>query len=256
VTGIGSDAGALGKRIDAHRRFSSRDVDAWILGWLLPRPGERILDLGCGTGKQSLPLARSVGAGGQVVGLDVSPQALAQAGETARAEGLVQLRLLEGRLEELDAALGSEPAFDAAACCFALYYSAAPLQTLRDMRSRLAPGGRAFVCGPARENNRAFVELCEAVAPPDAQPWRLETSLTFMDVEGPRLFEEVFDSVELSRFENPMTFPGPEDLMAYWRSYHLYSPGREPEFRRALDAHFREHGRFTTVKVVRGALLR
>jgi SAM-dependent methyltransferase len=252
MTDLRTDAAALGSRIRAHDRFAARDINDWILGLLSPGAEERVLDVGCGTGKQALVLARRARA---VVGLDTSTAALAEAGAAAARAGLSNLRLLEGRMESLEAALAGEEAFDAALCCFALYYAASPRETLRALRSRLVSGGRLLVCGPARENNRAFVELCEGVVPREDQAHRIEASLTFMDVEGPPLFREAFDAVELSTFENPVTFPTSEDLLEYWRSYHLYSPRHEAAFRQAAEGHFARHGRFTTVKVVRGALL-
>jgi len=252
VTELKTDAAALESRIRAHDRFAARDINEWILGLVSPRPGERVLDVGCGTGKQALALARGVGG---VVGIDSSATALAEAAAAAKRAGLSNLRLMEGRMESLDEALSGEGPFDAALCCFALYYAASPRETLRAIRSHLVPRGRLFVCGPARENNRAFVDLCEAVIPRRDQVHRIEASLTFMDVEGPALFPEVFGQVTLSSFENPMTFPHPEDLLDYWRSYHLYSPVHEGEFRRAAEEHIGRNGGFTTVKVVRGALL-
>jgi SAM-dependent methyltransferase len=247
-----TDAAALARRQEAHQRFSGRDLTAWILESLAPRRGERILDLGCGTGRQAAALARAVGEGGAVVGLDVAPAALARA--AAEAEGLPQLRWVEGSMDALPAALGDD-AFDAFLCSFALYYAADPRATLLAVRERLGRSGRGFVCGPARDNNAAFVALCDRVVPREAQERRIEASLTFMDREAPPLFVEVFGAVEISTFENPVTFPTPADVVTYWRSYHLYSPPHEDAFCRAVDEHFAVHGSFRTVKVVRGALV-
>jgi SAM-dependent methyltransferase len=255
MTDLPTDAAALQRRIEAHQRFSTRDLTAWILELLGPRGGERILDAGCGTGRQAVALAQIVGPSGGVVGVDASPAALAEGRESARRLGLGQLSFVQGRLEALHEALPADAPFEAFLCSFALYYAASPLQTLEAVRSRLVRGGRGFVCGPARSNNQAFVELCDRVVPREDQDQRLEASLTFMDVEGPLLFLEVFGAADLVTFENPVTFPTPGDVVTYWRSYHLYSPRHEEAFRHAVEEHFQSHGEFRTVKVVRGALL-
>lgn len=67
------------------------------------RPGERILDVGCGTGDLSLGAARKTGPSGEVVGLDFSPRMLQVAGRRYERAGrdLSPLKLVEKGAEEL-----------------------------------------------------------------------------------------------------------------------------------------------------------
>src|SRR5215831_11616060 len=102
-----------------HRRF----VPAAGLDWLLPlydpvqlllggdaaraelvrearlEPGQRVLDLGCGTGSLALALARSA-PGAEVVGIDPDPKALARARKKFARAG-VTVRLDRGFADEL-----------------------------------------------------------------------------------------------------------------------------------------------------------
>jgi SAM-dependent methyltransferase len=256
MSDLGTDSAALRRRIEAHGRFARHEINDWILGIATPAAGERVLDVGCGTGKQLLAVAGAVGEGGVVVGLDCAEESLAAARTAAAEAGHTQVRLVSARMEDLSAALPAGAAYDLGLCCFALYYSASPERTLRDIAARVPPAGRLFVCGPARENNREFVAFCDGVVPRREQRQRRDDSLGFMDEVGPALFPAVFPRVELFSFENPVVFPSPEDVFAYWRSYHLYSAPYEDAFQGALRRHFAIHGRFVTTKVVRGALLR
>ena len=52
------------------------DYGASLIGLLQPKPGERILDLGCGTGRLTKEIAQS---GADVVGIDSSPEMIAKA---------------------------------------------------------------------------------------------------------------------------------------------------------------------------------
>src|SRR5262249_31405793 len=81
------------------------------------RPGERVLDIGCGSGATSIEIARRVGAGGSVVGVDLSPQMLKVARERA-AEADVAIAF-----EETDVAQArfGEP-FDAAVSRFGVMF--------------------------------------------------------------------------------------------------------------------------------------
>ena len=68
------------------------------------RPGERVLDLGTGTGAVAEQAARAVGPRGEVVGVDISAAMLALARRRAEELGLSNLRYAEGRGEDLPAA--------------------------------------------------------------------------------------------------------------------------------------------------------
>jgi SAM-dependent methyltransferase len=64
-------------------------------------PGERVVDVGSGAGFDSFIAAGQVGAGGQVVGVDMTPEMLAKSRDTAKALGLGQLEFREGLAEQM-----------------------------------------------------------------------------------------------------------------------------------------------------------
>ena len=56
-------------------------------------PGETVIDVACGTGATTVPLARAVGASGRVIGIELSPQMAAMATDRLRAAGLEQAQI-------------------------------------------------------------------------------------------------------------------------------------------------------------------
>jgi ubiquinone/menaquinone biosynthesis C-methylase UbiE len=74
------------------------------------KPGERVLDLGSGSGMDSFAAATLVGATGRVVGVDFTPEQLAKARRLAAVADLRHVEFLEGRIE-------SAPVDDAAFDC-------------------------------------------------------------------------------------------------------------------------------------------
>lgn len=71
------------------------------IGFLELRPGETVLDLGSGAGIDALLAARRVGAGGRVIGIDMTPEMLEKARRNAAAAGFDHVEFRAGRLESL-----------------------------------------------------------------------------------------------------------------------------------------------------------
>lgn len=116
---------------------------------LAPRPGERILDIGCGAGDTSLHLARSVGESGQVTGVDISRPLLDIA--RGRSTGQPGVGFVEGDAQTYPFEAAS---FDAAFSRFGVMFFADPPAAFANIRRALKPGGRlAFLCWRSMAEN-------------------------------------------------------------------------------------------------------
>lgn len=134
---------------------------------LLPRPGERLLDIGCGAGATSLDLARAVSPDGHVTGADISGTLLAVA--RRRAEGLAGVEFLEADVQTHAFAPST---FDGVFSRFGVMFFGDPGAAFANIHRALKPGGRlAFVCWrtPA-ENPIMSLPMAAALAklPPSA----------------------------------------------------------------------------------------
>lgn len=105
-------------------------------------PGERVLDVACGTGLVSFAAARAVGADGRVVGVDLSGSMVDAANRRA-----VERQVSNASFARMDAELLDLPdaAFDVVLCALGLMYLPEPERALREMRRVLRPGGRLVV---------------------------------------------------------------------------------------------------------------
>jgi SAM-dependent methyltransferase len=74
-------------------------ANPWELGRLAP--GERVLDLGCGAGTDTLIAAQMVGAEGHVVAIDMTPEMLAKARAAADEMGAANVEFVESQVEDL-----------------------------------------------------------------------------------------------------------------------------------------------------------
>jgi ubiquinone/menaquinone biosynthesis C-methylase UbiE len=64
-------------------------------------PGERVADLGCGAGTDSLVAAQMVGLGGRVTGIDMTPEMLDRARQAACEMGATNVEFAEAEIEAL-----------------------------------------------------------------------------------------------------------------------------------------------------------
>ncbi|HLS85229.1 MAG TPA: methyltransferase domain-containing protein, partial [Burkholderiales bacterium] len=120
------------------------------------QPGERVLDVACGTGLVSFRAAAAVGADGAVVGTDISGEMV----ETARREAALR-ELANVAFERADAEALPLPdgAFDAALCGLGLMYVPDPVQALSEMRRVLRPGGRTAAAVWGARRNCGWAEI-------------------------------------------------------------------------------------------------
>jgi SAM-dependent methyltransferase len=132
------------------------------------RPGERILDVGCGCGDSSLALASAVAPAGEVLGVDVSAPML----DLARQRGAALSNL---SFMEADASKAVLPGpFDVLYSRFGVMFFDDPAAAFNHLRQAIKPGGRvAFACWqPARETPWASIPALaarEAVSLPAPQ---------------------------------------------------------------------------------------
>ena len=104
-----------------------------------PRPGQIVLDLGCGAGMDSMWAARRVGPTGKVIGVDMVEEMLAKARRNAAAAGAANTEFLKGRGDELPVAAGS---VDLVITNGVLNLCVDKAKVLAELLRVLQPGGR------------------------------------------------------------------------------------------------------------------
>jgi len=171
------------------------------------RPGQRVLDVACGTGVAARVAAERVGRDGVVAGADINPGMLAVARSTPGG-GLP----IEWHEAAADALPFPDGTFDLVLCQLGLQFFPDRLGALRDMRRVLAPSGRALVLvpGPAPE---IFVILEEALA----------GHFTPEVAAFVRVVFSLYDPDELRGLMADAGFRRP-DARAHTRTLHLPSP--------------------------------
>ena len=192
-------------------RTSVREAEEFVSRLDLPA-GAQVLDVACGTGNVSLPLARR---GARVTGVDIAPNLLEQARARARAE-VLDIRFEEGDAEQLPYPDGT---FDAVVTMFGAMFAPQPEQVVTECARVLKPGGLLAMANwtPGGLAGRMLqVTARHAGAPLGIAPpsqWGHP-----MVVRG-RLAPS-FEKVELDIFSMQVDFPGsPADAVSFFRTW-------------------------------------
>jgi ubiquinone/menaquinone biosynthesis C-methylase UbiE len=144
------------------RMFGQAALDA-----AAPRPGERVLDIGCGTGGTTVELARAVAPDGEVLGVDISEKLVS----AARRQGIGNARFAvsDAGTYRFEAA-----AFDLAFSRFGVMFFGDPVAAFKNLHGALRRDGRlVFVCWRTpKENPWGLVPFLAAVPhlPPIERP--------------------------------------------------------------------------------------
>ena len=101
-------------------------------------PGMRVLDAGCGPGRLTIPLAKAVGPGGEVVALDGQREMLEKLERKTADEGITNVRPLRARLGE---GVPREEGFDRVVLAMVLGEVRDRAAALRELYAALEPGG-------------------------------------------------------------------------------------------------------------------
>ncbi|WP_280300765.1 class I SAM-dependent methyltransferase [Nocardia abscessus] len=222
----------LADQITIHKLYSQPpyDLDTDVAAALALTGGERILDVGCGTGEFLRHILHS-GHRGHLVGIDLRPEAVEA---TNRTRGLHAYR---ASAEDLPF---GDSVFDRAAAKHVLYYLPDPAHALRELRRVTRPGGRVCVSINHTQTAPRIHALVAAHAAPfgftpqpasaiwaamPAQP----DSVTAASVVP--LMRATFGTVTVHRRDNALLFPSVESLMRYAQVIMRFScavPSQDP----------------------------
>jgi SAM-dependent methyltransferase len=232
--------------------------DQWVAAWpkreqlteaLTPhfleavaaQPGQRVCDIGCGSGAQTIALSEAVGPSGQVVGFDISEPLVERARQRVAQAGAVNVDFVVADVQT--EGLGPEP-FDLAASKLGVMFFDEPLAAFGAIRAGLREGGRlVFACWQGVEQNpwhtgsalRPFVPPPKVPAPGKSPvgPFSLGDDEYVRDILG----GAGFDSVECEEVGLTLRAPASAVVDRSLFGFMGVPPERMEEAGAAIDQH-------------------
>lgn len=209
-----------GTAAEKYQRFFVPAIGAPVADDLVaiagPRPGERVLDVACGTGVVARLAAELVGATGSVTGLDITSEMLAVAASATPPD-----MSIDWRAANAESMPFPDSTFDVVLCQMGLQFMQGKLAALREMRRVLVTGGRAVVNLPGPKPPLFAVmtdALARHISPEVASFGDLVFSMHDVD-ELKELFRSAgFRSVDVEAKPKILRLPPPADFL--WQYVH------------------------------------
>lgn len=180
------------------------------------QPGERVLDVACGTGVVTRLAAETVGPQGSVAGLDVNPGMLAVARAVTPSELAIDWYETSAEAMPLP-----DDAYDVVLCSMGLQFVPNKNAALAELRRVLQPGGRAVLGlpGPTPALMAALAEsLAKHIAPTCAGFVHAVFSLHDAGALRRLLSDAGFSDVEIETSRRVLRLPAPESFL--WQYIH------------------------------------
>jgi ubiquinone/menaquinone biosynthesis C-methylase UbiE len=174
-------------------------------------PHDRVLDIGCGTGKSTRDAARAA-TSGSALGVDLSARMLAEAARLARDEGLHNVTF-----RQADAQVHRFPPehFDLCISRFGSMFFADPVAAFANIGRALRPGARlVLLAWQARDRNEWSRAIREAVAGDTPAPASAAFSLADPAVTETILASAGFSEIGFTDVHEPLSY-GPDSAVAF-----------------------------------------
>ena len=206
----------LSIRIEAYKRFSNFDLEDWLDKRLTFKPGDIILDIGCGNGNYFPCYSRKLGDRGAIVGIDQSKELLSEA---IKLEGTTPKVLLEWNMNNRFPFI--ERSFNHVISTFAIYYVDDARAIVEDIKRVLKTSGEVFLIGPTNNNARELYEFNKNIFNfgIDEKGSRRTNRI---EKEFYPVIRDIFKSVSAGKIQSKLVFPSRVEFIEYYMATLLF----------------------------------
>jgi SAM-dependent methyltransferase len=246
-----TDTSALERRAALNDRNAALSMEEWLWSLLPKEAYGRVLDLGCGLGKQVFFLAGHQ-PDADITGVDVSADAVDAVNRRAAQEGRTAVRAIRLNLDTCLESLAGQT-YDLIVSAYAIYYAADMLGLIKGLKDCLKPGGLAVMMGYGAGSNDEIVSLVNSCAtgPED----RLDGIGDFLSASQVESLRSTYARVDSARLANHVAFSSVDDVMSWWRNHNSHRPAVDEGVKRLLTERISATGRFDLAKNVFAVVL-
>lgn len=231
-----TDSEYLAKRMEMNKSFQFYDFGRWSIEQIKPVEGDRVLEVGCGRGTQSIPLSEIIGRRGEITVIDLSKESVEYVldciGEKTKSRGI------HGSMDNISALLGHEvEGYSLVYSVYALYYAINPTQVLNEMCCKLKIGGRVCIIGP--DGPHGLLEIARKF---HAIPQQVDSSFEFRSKVVEPFFKNNFSKFEISFLKNPQSIKDSDQFVEFYRQTTYYVRSAEDKLQTFVKNEIEENG--------------
>ena len=237
----------LTPRLEINQKCQEKDFQFWLQSKLCILPGEKILDLACGDGAQSIFFAKRTGPRGHVLSVDINHDSLTSL--KSRTAHLKNISIVESDMMSTSSYLTGESReeFTLINCSFALPYASKPLELVKELAEKLAICGRLAISLPVEPHG--MVNFCSEV---HSIPDSVRNSIQFGERHLLRYMRSLFAELDVHFFNDRITFESVEDFMQIYSSSTYYREDSAAKIEEKVNSEIRING---SISFTKGSIL-
>ena len=221
----------LTPRLKINEKCQSKDFQSWLLSRINIRPGDKILDLCCGNGAQSIPFSKRIGLSGNLTCVDINPESIefvkSVLGKKENIE-IIKSEMMDTS-NYLDSDKG-EKYFDLIHCSFALPYAKDPFKLIDILYKRLTPNGVISISLPCQPHG--MVDFCKGF---HHIPESVEAAINLGENNLISHMRNSFGEVDICYFNSKLLFQNLDDFLEIYRCTTYYKNEFEEEISDAIN---------------------
>ena len=146
-------------RLYFNKKYQSKDLHKWFERQVTIKKKFKILDVGCGTGKQSFYFNKKIKGSGKLYSFDKSIKSITQLKKKISSRNTKIFSADMNEIEKIDKKFFEFEKFDLISSVYSIYYAKKPLKLIKFLLSKLDKNGKLLLLVPIRPNR--ITEIAE-----------------------------------------------------------------------------------------------